>query len=62
MINCPKCDADISDSYEPADPSVGIQGGWYCHACDLAIGEHEIDLEPMEDDESRRISRSWGHD
>lgn len=26
---CPSCDADISDTYEPADPSVGIlSGGW----------------------------------
>jgi hypothetical protein len=49
-VNCPKCDADISDSYEPDDPSVGIVGGWYCDACDLGIGEHEIDREPHEDD------------
>ena len=49
-MNCPKCDADISDSYEPDDPSVGICGGWYCDACDLAIGEHEVDREPMEGD------------
>ena len=42
-IHCPKCDADVSDSYEPADPSVGIMcGGWYCGACDLPVdGEHE---------------------
>lgn len=49
-MNCPKCDADIGDSYEPDDPSVGICGGWYCNACDLAIGEHEAPREPMEDD------------
>jgi hypothetical protein len=42
-INCPKCDADISESYEPDDWSCGIVGGWYCDACDLAIGEHEVD-------------------
>jgi len=42
-MNCPKCDADISDSYEPDDWSVGICGGWYCDACDLAVGEHEVD-------------------
>ncbi len=50
MINCPKCDADITESYEPTDWSVGINGGWYCDACDLAIGQHEIEREPLEDD------------
>ena len=49
-MNCPKCDADISDTYEPDDPSVGICGGWYCDACDLGIGEHEYPREPMEGD------------
>lgn len=42
-MNCPKCGADIGESYEPDDPSVGINGGWYCDACDLAIGEWEVD-------------------
>lgn len=50
MVNCPKCDADISDSYEPDDWSVGIVGGWFCDACDLAIGEGEVDREPLEGD------------
>ena len=49
-MNCPKCDADIGETYEPDDPSVGICGGWYCDACDLAIGEHEVEREPMEGD------------
>lgn len=48
-INCPKCDADVSDSYEPADFSVGIMGGgWYCGDCDIAINEE--DYSPMDDD------------
>jgi hypothetical protein len=47
-MNCPKCDTDISDSYQPDDPSVGICGGWYCDACDLGISEGEC--EPLEDD------------
>jgi hypothetical protein len=47
-MNCPKCDVDISDTYEPDDPSVGICGGYYCDACDLAVGED--DYEPMEGD------------
>lgn len=46
-MNCPKCDADISESYEPDDPSVGVVGGYYCDACDLAVGD---DHEPCDDD------------
>lgn len=39
--NCPKCEADITESYEGYDPSVGIMSaGWYCEACQ----------EPVEDD------------
>lgn len=49
-MNCPKCDADVSASYEPDDWSVGVVGGWYCDACDLGIGEHEYRREPMEGD------------
>lgn len=50
MINCPKCDADITETHEPDDSSVGIVGGWFCDACDLAVGEHEIEREPLADD------------
>lgn len=42
LVECPKCGQDISESYEPDDPSVGIIGGWFCEACDLGI--------PIEDD------------
>lgn len=39
-VECPKCGADISDTYEPADPSVGIMGsGWYCDACDISVDD-----------------------
>lgn len=48
-MHCPKCDADISESFQSAEPDVGIGGGWYCDACDLAIGEHE-GYEPTRDD------------
>lgn len=48
-MNCPKCDADISDTYEPEDWSVGINAGWFCDACDLAVGDDGY-REPMEGD------------
>ena len=40
-IECPKCNADISDSYQPAEPDVGIGAGWYCDACDLAVSDED---------------------
>lgn len=46
-MHCPKCDIDISDSYQPDEPDVGIYAGWYCDACDLAVGDS---YEPMDDD------------
>jgi hypothetical protein len=49
-MNCPKCDADISDSYEPEDYLVGIFAGWYCDACDLGFADHEYPCEPLEGD------------
>ncbi len=49
-VSCPKCDADITETYEPDDPSVGITGGWYCDTCDLGVAEWEIEREPSEDD------------
>jgi len=48
-MNCPKCDADISDTYEPEDWSCGISAGWYCDACDLEVGDDGY-REPMEGD------------
>lgn len=49
-IECPKCGTDISDSYQPAEPDVGIMsGGWYCDACDLCVGD-EDGPEPHDDD------------
>lgn len=49
-MNCPKCDADISDSFQPEEPDVNVGGGWYCDACDLAIAEHEVEREHFDDD------------
>ena len=43
-MNCPNCYADIGDSFEEADPDVGIlSGGWYCEHCELFISQHEVD-------------------
>jgi len=50
MVYCPKCSADISDTYEGADPSVGIEAGFYCGACDLGVAEWEVEREPLEGD------------
>ena len=50
-VHCPQCDADVSDTYEPADHSVGIDPGWYCEACDLGIAEHEVEGSLYDDDD-----------
>lgn len=43
-VECPKCGADISGTYEPEDRSVGIMnGGWYCEPCDVFVDEAEYD-------------------
>lgn len=48
LVECPKCGADISDTYEGYDPSVGIMcGSWYCAACDEAVPDEDG---PDEDD------------
>jgi hypothetical protein len=61
-MNCPKCDADIGHSYEPDDRSAGICGGWYCDACEFAIGEHEVPREPMADDVEIMSAREFRGD
>ena len=44
MTECPKCGIDISDTYQGAEPDVGIFGsGWYCDACDLFVDRDEAD-------------------
>ena len=45
-MTCPKCDADISDTHQEYDPDVGImRGGWYCEACDVFVGDDEMDFD-----------------
>lgn len=41
LKECPKCGQDIGDSYQSDEPDVGISAGWYCDACDLAIGDED---------------------
>lgn len=44
IIECLKCGADISDTYQSAEPDVGIMGsGWYCEACDLVVEDDDDD-------------------
>jgi hypothetical protein len=49
-VYCPKCQADVTDTFEEADYSTGINPGWYCEACDIGIAEHEVERESFEDD------------
>ena len=49
--NCPKCQADISDTYEGADPDVGISAGYYCDTCDLGVAEWEVGGREVFDDD-----------
>lgn len=47
-MHCPKCDADISDSYQEADPDVGIMSHYfYCEVCDMPVDAY---YEPWDDD------------
>src|SRR5690349_11116970 len=46
---CPKCGADISDSWQPAEWDVGINAGWFCDPCNLSVGD-DGSYEPMEGD------------
>lgn len=58
---CPKCKAEIGDTYEAADWSVGINAGYYCAACDLGVAEHESgELEPLDGDVQISFAREPG--
>ena len=40
VVRCPKCDADISETYTEYDPDVGItSSGWYCEHCDVVVDQ-----------------------
>lgn len=58
---CPKCGADIGDTFEAADWSVGVNAGYYCDACDLGVAEHEAgEREPMEGDVQISFAKAPG--
>ena len=40
-MNCPKCD-ELMERQE-YDPSVGLEGGWFCEACDEWVHETDVD-------------------
>lgn len=47
---CPKCGADISDSFTDADPDTGIfSAGWFCDACDLPVEADDLELDDLDD-------------
>ena len=49
-VLCPKCGADISDTFEAADPSVGIFGeGYWCEDCQLAVDREDDDPRGYDD-------------
>lgn len=47
---CPKCGEDITDSYQPAEPDVGIMSsGWYCPKCDIPVTDDDEGCDPDDD-------------
>lgn len=48
-FECPKCRTDISDSYQGAEPDVGISAGWFCDTCNEGYAD-EDGPEPHDDD------------
>jgi len=43
---CPRCEADVSDSYDPPNRARGVMiGTWFCDNCELGIPDEESMLE-----------------
>lgn len=54
IVECPKCGEDISDTYQRAEPDVGLFGsGWYCEACDFIVDDNDDDFEPVDEPDDR---------
>jgi hypothetical protein len=46
IVECPKCGADISETYQSAEPDVGIIGsGWFCDACEEFVEDDGDDFD-----------------
>lgn len=46
-VECPKCGTDISDTFQPAEPDVGVMnGGWFCDACEVVVEQESEDDDP----------------
>lgn len=44
IVECPKCGTDISDTFQEAEPDVGIMnGGWFCDACGVVVEQESDD-------------------
>lgn len=60
-VHCPKCSADIDDTYDGADPSVGMMtGGYYCQDCDVSVADWEVSHEPLPDAEPTMCDKCAG--
>lgn len=54
LFECPKCGADISETYESWDPDVGIMAaGWYCDTCDEGFIDDSDDSAEYESERSQ---------
>lgn len=48
---CPKCGADISETYQGAEPDVGIMSsGWYCDVCNIYVDDDDDGSSFMDED------------
>lgn len=56
-FECPKCGADISDSFQEAEPDVGISAGWSCDNCNEGFAD-EDGPETFDDDVHVHIDHS----
>lgn len=44
IVECPKCGTDISDTFQAAEPDVGVtNGSWFCDACDVVVEQESDD-------------------
>ena len=46
IFECPKCGEDISESYQHAEPDVGLNGGWFCDKCNEGYADTDDGDDP----------------